>query len=135
MGHEIQSQTLPKLEPGNKVWVKSQADKRCNGTVLKEDPSPDSFWVKMGSSEVRRNRKHLFLLHDKQMEDIFYDCQHDFSPLQEENKLENDEQPAEDSLVPDDPSRDSSDNRNGVPVVTRSGRTVRAPQNPDMMYY
>jgi len=49
--------------------------------------------------------------------------------------LENDEQPAKDSLVSDDPGGDPSDNRNGVPVVARSGRTVRAPQNPDMMYY
>jgi len=89
----------------------------------------------MGSSEVRRNRKYFTLLHDMQTEDIFYDCQQDFSPLQEETKLENDEQPAEDSLVPDDPGGDPSDNRNGVPVVTRSGRTVRASQNPDMMYY
>jgi len=55
--------------------------------------------------------------------------------------LENDEQLAEDrlntrqdSLVPDDPGGDPSDNSNSVPVVTTSGRTVRAPQNPDIMY-
>jgi len=92
---KYRARPLPKLEPGDQVWVKFPTDKGCNGTVLKEDPSPNSFWVNMGSSEVRRNRKHLFLLHDTQTEDIFYDCQDDFSPLQEETELENDEQPAE----------------------------------------
>jgi len=139
---KYRARPLPKLEPGDKVWIKSPTDKGCNGTVLREDPSPDSFWVKMGSSEVCRNRKHLFLLHDTETENIFYDCQDDFSPLQEETELKNDEQPAEDrlntqqdSLVHEDPGSDSSGKRNCVPVVTRSGRTVRAPQNPYMMYY
>jgi len=132
---KYRARPLPKLEPGDKVWVKSPTDKGCNGTVLRKDPSPDSFWVKIGSSEVSRNRKYFTLLHDMQTEDIFYDCQHYFSSLQEETKLENDQQPAEDSLVPDNPGGDPSDNRNGVPVVTRSGRTVWAPQNLDMMYY
>jgi len=70
---KYRARPLPKLEPGEKVWVKSPTNNVCNGTVLKEDPSPDSFWVKMGRSEVRRIRKHLFLLHDTQTEDICYD--------------------------------------------------------------
>jgi hypothetical protein len=30
--------------------------------VLRKDKTPDSYWVRLGLSELRRNRKHLFLL-------------------------------------------------------------------------
>ena len=30
--------------------------------MLRKDSSPESYWVKVGLSEIRRNRKHLFVL-------------------------------------------------------------------------
>jgi hypothetical protein len=55
---------LPGLEAGQTVFVKSPSDIGKSGTVLRKDKSPESYWVRVGQSEIRRNRKHLFLLHD-----------------------------------------------------------------------
>jgi hypothetical protein len=55
---------LPDLTLGDKVWVKSPSDKGSEGTVLRRDKTPHSYWVGVGNSELRRNRKHLFLLFD-----------------------------------------------------------------------
>ena len=54
---------LPKLLPGQHVYVKAPTDVGKAGVVLREDKSPDSYWVSVDQSEIRRNRKHLFLLH------------------------------------------------------------------------
>jgi hypothetical protein len=55
---------LPKLEPGDKVWVKAPTDPGAEGIVRRKHSTPDSYWVSLGDSdsEVRRNRKHLRLL-------------------------------------------------------------------------
>ena len=53
---------LPELTPGDRVWVKSPSDRGMEGIVDRKCDAPHSYWVKSGCSEVRRNRKHLFLL-------------------------------------------------------------------------
>ena len=58
------SKRLPVLIPGQRVWVNAPTDIGKEGVVLRADSSPDSYWVRVGMSEIRRNRKHLFLLHD-----------------------------------------------------------------------
>jgi hypothetical protein len=59
---------LPRLTPGQIVHVKAPTDVGSKGVVLREDNSPNSYWVKVGQSEIRRNRKHLFLLHSENEE-------------------------------------------------------------------
>ncbi|XP_067936936.1 uncharacterized protein [Watersipora subatra] len=54
---------LSKLSPGQTVFVRAPTDPRAKCVVLREDNSPDSYWVRVGQSEIRRNRKHLFVLH------------------------------------------------------------------------
>ena len=56
------AKTLPVLSPGDRVWVKSPSDKGEEGFVVRLDSNPESYWVSIGSREIRRNRKHLFLL-------------------------------------------------------------------------
>ena len=53
---------LTELNKGDRVWVKSPTDVGREGFVVRKDTHPDSFWVRVGDSELRRNRKHLFLL-------------------------------------------------------------------------
>ena len=53
---------LPVLQPGQLVYVKAPTDVGAEGIVLRKDSAPESYWVRVGLSEVRRNRKHLFLL-------------------------------------------------------------------------
>ena len=53
---------LCELKPGDKVWVMSPVDKGEEGEVVAEHGSPRSYWVRVGNSVLRRNRKHLFLL-------------------------------------------------------------------------
>ena len=43
--------------------MKAPSDKGFKGLVVKEDNSPNSYWVRVDQSEIRRNRKHLFELH------------------------------------------------------------------------
>lgn len=53
---------LPELIQDQRVWVKSPEDKGAVGIVVRKDKNPHSYWVKVGNSVVRRNRKHLYLL-------------------------------------------------------------------------
>ena len=55
---------LPELHIGEKVWVKAPTDTGKEGVVVRKDTHPESYWVKVGESEIRRNRKHLFSLED-----------------------------------------------------------------------
>jgi len=50
------------LEPGDTVWVKAPTDSGAEGIILGKHNTPYSYWVKVGFSEIRRNRKHLRLL-------------------------------------------------------------------------
>ena len=55
---------LPVLQPGQAVYVNAPTDIGSKGVVVRKDNSVDSYWVKVGNSEIRRNRKHLFALCD-----------------------------------------------------------------------
>ena len=55
---------LSELGVGQKIYVKTPGMEGTTGIVVRKDPAPDSYWVRIGSSEVRRNRKHLFVLYD-----------------------------------------------------------------------
>lgn len=52
---------LPKLKPGQDVFIRFLTDEGFNGVVLRRDSTPEGYWVKI-SSEIRRNGVHLFLL-------------------------------------------------------------------------
>jgi len=56
---------LSVLKENDRVWVKSPQDLGAEGVIVKEDTNPYSYWVRIGNSVVRRNRKHLFLLDGK----------------------------------------------------------------------
>ena len=53
---------LPMLTEGERVWVKAPSDPGREGVVLRKDSNPQSYWVRVGNCDVRRNRKHLFSL-------------------------------------------------------------------------
>jgi len=53
---------LQELEPGDTVWVEAPTDSGAEGIILGKHNTPDSYCVKVGFSEIRRNRKHLRLL-------------------------------------------------------------------------
>ena len=56
---------LPELEPGQMVWVKAPTDPGREGVVEhKDDLHPESYWVVVGDSVLRRNRKHLYVLQE-----------------------------------------------------------------------
>ena len=56
--HKVQ--ILSELTEGQLVWVKTPNVDGFEAEVVRKDAQPDSYWVKKGESEVRRNRKHLF---------------------------------------------------------------------------
>jgi hypothetical protein len=60
--HKYHARSLPDLKEGDRVWIKSPKDSGKEGEVVRRDKNPDSFWVRVGPSVLRRNRKHLFLL-------------------------------------------------------------------------
>jgi hypothetical protein len=68
---KYRAKTLPRLKAGERVWVKSPSDPGKEGIVVREDTHPDSYWVKVGDSEIRRNRKHLFSLEGSSTEEGF----------------------------------------------------------------
>jgi hypothetical protein len=59
---KYRAKDLDELEIGSRVWVKSPGDRGREGRVVRKDCNPESYWVSVGMREVRRNRKHLFLL-------------------------------------------------------------------------
>ena len=60
---------LPELKPGQLVFVKAPTDIGKEGIVDKKDVHPDSYWVIVENSIIRRNRKHLFILQRPQSPD------------------------------------------------------------------
>ena len=62
--HKFRAKFLPPLKPNQRVWVKAPSDPGSEGIVLRPDDTPQSYWVQVGPSELRRNRKHLFVLYD-----------------------------------------------------------------------
>ena len=61
---KFRAKELTELKPGTRVWVKAPTDPGQEGFVVRKDPTPESYWVKVNQSEIRRNRKHLFVLND-----------------------------------------------------------------------
>jgi hypothetical protein len=59
---KYRAKSLGDLETGSRVWVKSPGDRGREGEVIRKDKNPESYWVKVDMRELRRNRKHLFLL-------------------------------------------------------------------------
>ena len=56
---------LPELMVGSRVWVNASQDRGSEGVVVRKDDYPHSFWVRVGPSLLRRNRKHLALLPER----------------------------------------------------------------------
>jgi len=50
---------------GSRVWVNALQDRGSEGVVVGKDDSPHSFWVCVGPSLLRRNRKHLALVPER----------------------------------------------------------------------
>lgn len=145
---------LDKLKLGQTVYVKAPSDVGSRGIVVREDNSPESYWVRVGQSEIRRNRKHLFVLHPEIREDVQkYDPIPD-SIINVHDQVDHNENVAEeeeDSIVSEsesdsfesssDTSELNSDIEETFPpieeaaVVTRSGRQVKPPNRYDDLYY
>ena len=53
---------MPELTKGQLVWVKATTDAGQKHTIQMKDKHPQSYWVLVGDSLRRRNRKHLFVL-------------------------------------------------------------------------
>ena len=60
---------LPELKPGQFVFVKAPTDIGKEGIVDRKDVHPDSYWVIVENSIIRRNRKHWFVLQKPQSPD------------------------------------------------------------------
>lgn len=57
------------LEKGDTVWVKiNNRDRGRKGVIYEKSNEPDSFWVDIGNSRVRRNRKHLRKINNRDSE-------------------------------------------------------------------
>jgi hypothetical protein len=63
--YKYHAKPLPALVSGQRVWVNAPTENGREGVVVRSDSNPDSYWVRVGLSELRRNRKHLFILHDE----------------------------------------------------------------------
>ena len=150
---------LPKLEPGQIVYVNAPSDSGTRGIVLREDTSPDSYWVRVGQSEIRRNRKHLFLLHpdstdsgdddyivippyDRTNDDATNDTNHDNDDTNDDdNENVHDNLPddtvdegAQEAEAAPDPSTSSPVQEQAK--TTRSGRVSKPPKRyQDYVYY
>jgi len=76
------AKVLGELKVGQKVWVKSPTDLGFEGVISKKDPQPESYWVKVGESNLRRNRKHLFLL----PEDVEVNDEESYFPIPDDDE-------------------------------------------------
>ena len=53
---------LPELVAGQRVWVKAPSDVGGEGVIFRKDNNSCSWWVQVGDSVVRCNRKRLLVL-------------------------------------------------------------------------
>ena len=139
---KYRTQVLPKLESGDKVWVKASTDTGAEGIVVGVHNTPESYWVRVGNSEIRRNRKHLRLLEpdiipirDREhltLVGVGEECGAGPEPLK----------PVSDVML-SSPSVDEKDTEapgrtepvENQAVAIRSGRSVRKPYDSDFEYY
>lgn len=61
---------LPEPHSGQKVWVK---DLYTEGAISRKHDNPDSYWVKVDLSVLRRNRRYLFTFGSGKVEIAGYD--------------------------------------------------------------
>jgi hypothetical protein len=121
---------LPSLSPGDKVFVR---DQKKHGEVVEKLLSPRSYRVSMGNGNVvRRNRRSL--IHsgiDKETDpETLASTQPSPSPPPTIHKSP---PPAPQNTVAETPTPSLMP---GTDIsVTRSGRTIKSTQNPDMVYY
>ena len=154
---------MSELEPGQVVYVKAPTDVGTQGVVIRKDKNPDSYWVKVGQSEIRRNRKHLFLLNSDSSSDNTSDESIDELYFPKRMYLENlsNVVPAEPvvpvappapavvqeapvpggpvvppalAVDPGEPAEPPAP-AGAQPVITRSGRVSKPPRKRDYMYY
>jgi len=124
--HGSLKQDMPKLAPGDKVWI---TDKEMPGTVVQEGHTPRSYIVDTPKSVIRRNRHHLVA-----------------DPMQSPVCTE-DNMSRSPSVIPTEigepvmnkTSRDSTMDTSHTPAstpsrpgVTRSGRFVKIPKKLDL---
>ena len=128
---------LPELKPGDPVWINAPTDTGSKGFVTRKDKAPDSYWVSTGDSEIRRNRKHLFLFFENDSSDDEY-----FSSNEDEEILEQEIDPVTENNVSEElePGRSAVtdsvvDGNRDVVVTTRSGRVSKRNIRDDMFYY
>ena len=132
------TRVLPVLEPGDRVWVKAPSDPGAEGMVVRKHTTPESYWVKVGISEIRRNRKHLRLLEPENslVTSSANAAVVDTGAERCGTDLVGSEPEVEGDLVP--PSTEGTD-ASGLGLagwtVTRSGRHSKKPQHPDYKYY
>ena len=138
------TRALPELEPGDRVWVKAPSDHGAEGVIVGAHATPESYWVKIGNSEIRRNRKHLKLLEPDLIliaseEPLAEECETD--PTESEPRVDLDRGSSstkgEDlgGLGHTDQAAEAQlENRSDI-VITKSGRQSRKPHRSDYMYY
>jgi hypothetical protein len=142
---------------GDRVWVKAPSDNGSEGVVTGKDNHPNSYWVSVGDSMVRRNRKHLFVLAKMDSDvsggsgsnAVFNDAC-GANPVASANGdldcIGEDAEARDARNVPPDathgetqagtsqnPSPGDTDNR--LPSTTRSGRVPRERRDSDFVYY
>jgi len=120
---KYRAKPLPKLTPGQRVWINSPTDIGKEGVVLRADSKPESYWVRVGLSEIRRNRKHLFLLHDTPN---FSDMGSDMRPME----LDDPEEPPG-SSDQSDVSKSGVDNPNVMLSPAMRTSVVNSPMSAD----
>ena len=139
---------LPELVPGQLVYVKAPTDAGAQGLVLRKDSAPESYWVKVGLSELRRNRKHLFLLNsdigssneDSDLSDPVSRGGPPGDVVGGDNGVAPDNVGDEDLVADGGLELDATVEHGFTPLenaerVTRSGRASKPHRSQDMLYY
>lgn len=114
---------LSDLRPGEAVWI---TDRKSTGKIIDKADQPRSYIVQSGKRNYRRNRRHLI-------------PSTDFKPETDDTDDLNSSPVLTDvpgsQVVPSCGGKYNSNSSSGTPpalYVTRSGRTVRAPQRLDL---
>jgi len=132
------------------VWVNAPQDQGSEGEVVQKDDSPHSFWVRVGPSLLRCNRKHLALLPERVSPGVIRD-EHPKreltpetgvpepglkgSPVSREGFQENHDPGDLGSAGEETQGKESSSLQPSIlPVVTRSGRISKPNRRRDFVY-
>jgi len=132
---------------GSRVWVNAPQDQGSEGEVVQKGDSPPSFWVRVGPSLLRRNRKHLALLPERVSPGVIRD-EHPKreltpetgvpepslkgSPVSRKRSQENHDPGDLGSAGEETQGKESSSLQLSIlPVVTRSGRISKPNRGQD----